>query len=101
VLTALAGIEQPGRLADTVAATAWVQKRLIFEETPLNEVAEEFNRYNRRPLAIDGAELQTLKISGVYSSTDPTSLINFLRSQTSIRVIEMEDQVRIVRREAH
>jgi transmembrane sensor len=86
--------------ADTVAATAWLQKRLIFEETPLSEVAEEFNRYSRRPLAIDGPELQTLKISGVYSSTDPASLINFLRSQSSIRVIETENQVRIVRREA-
>jgi transmembrane sensor len=87
--------------ADTVAATAWVQKRLMFEETPLSEVAEEFNRYNRRPLAIDDHELQKLKISGVYSSTDPTSLINFLRNQTSIRVIETENQVRVVRRDAH
>jgi transmembrane sensor len=87
-------------LADTVAATAWVQKRLIFEETPLSEVAEEFNRYNRRPLAIDDPALQTLKISGVYSSIDPASLVNFLRSQNSIRVIETEDQVRVVRRDA-
>jgi transmembrane sensor len=93
-------VTKPTR-ADTAAATAWVQKRLIFEETPLNEVAEEFNRYNRRPLAIDDAELQTLKISGVYSSTDPASLINFLRSQNSINVIETENQVRVVRREAH
>jgi transmembrane sensor len=87
--------------ADTAAATAWVQKRLIFEETPLSEVAEEFNRYNRRPLAIEDPALRTLKISGVYSSIDPASLINFLRSQSSIRVIETEDQVRVVRREAH
>jgi transmembrane sensor len=92
-------VTKPTR-ADTAAATAWVQKRLIFEETPLNEVAEEFNRYNRRPLAIDDAQLQTLKISGVYSSTDPASLINFLRSQNSIKVIETENQVRVVRREA-
>ena len=93
-------VTKPTR-ADIVAATAWVQKRLMFEETPLSEVAEEFNRYNRRPLAIEDPELQTLKISGVYSSTDPASLINFLRNQNSIRVIETENQVRVVRREAH
>jgi transmembrane sensor len=93
-------VTKPTR-ADTTAATAWVQKRLIFEETPLSEVAEEFNRYNRRPLAIDDPELQRLKISGIYSSTDPVSLINFLRNQNSMRVIETEDQVRVVRREAH
>jgi len=85
---------------DTAVATAWVQKRLMFEETPLSDVAEEFNRYNRRPLTIDDRELRGVKISGVYSSTDPLSLINFLRSQNSIQVIESENQVRIVRREA-
>jgi transmembrane sensor len=85
---------------DTTVATAWVQKRLMFEETPLSEVAEEFNRYNRRPLTIDDRELQKVKISGVYSSTDPASLINFLRSQNSMQIIETENQVRLVRREA-
>jgi transmembrane sensor len=82
---------------DTLVATAWVQRRLMFEETPLSEVAEEFNRYNRRPLTIDDSDLQKIKISGVYSSTDPASLINFLRSQGSIQVIETENQVRVVR----
>lgn len=84
--------------ADTAIATAWVQKRLIFEETPLSDVAEEFNRYNRRPLVIDDGELEKLKISGVYSSTDPASLINFLRSQTSMQVLETEKQVRVLPR---
>jgi transmembrane sensor len=86
---------------DPAVATAWVQKRLMFEETPLGEVAEEFNRYNRRPLTIDDRDLRRVKISGVYSSTDPASLINFLRSQNAIQIIETENQVRVVRREAH
>jgi len=86
---------------DTSVAIAWVQKRLMFEETPLSDVAEEFNRYNRRPLTIDDRDLRKVKISGVYSSTDPSSLINFLRSQNSIQVIETENQVRVVRRDAH
>jgi transmembrane sensor len=93
-------VTKPTR-TDPVVATAWVQKRLIFEETPLRDVAEEFNRYNRRPLTIDDRELQKIKISGVYSSTDPASLINFLRSQSTIHVVETENQVRVIRREAN
>ncbi len=93
-------VTKPTR-ADPSVATAWLQKRLIFEETPLSEVAEEFNRYNQRPLTIEDRELQRLRISGVYSSTDPASLINFLRSQSSIQVIETENTVRVVHREAH
>jgi transmembrane sensor len=93
-------VTKPTR-TDTSIATAWVQRRLMFEETSLSDVAEEFNRYNRRALTIDDRELQKVKISGVYSSTDPASLINFLRSQASIQVVETENQVRVVRREAH
>jgi transmembrane sensor len=98
-LTVLPHVVSKPTRTDTAVATAWVQKRLIFEETPLSDVAEEFNRYNRRPLTIDGGELGSLKISGVYSSTDPASLINFLRSQNSIQVVETEKQVRVLRRE--
>jgi transmembrane sensor len=99
-LTVLPHVVTKPTHTDTAVATAWVQKRLIFEETPLSDVAEEFNRYNRRPLTIDDGELEGLKISGVYSSTDPASLINFLRSQKSIQVVETEKQVRVLRREA-
>jgi transmembrane sensor len=100
-LTVLPHVLTKPTRTDTAVATAWVQKRLIFEDTPLSDVAEEFNRYNRRPLTIDGSELEKIKISGVYSSTDPASLINFLRSQNSMQVIETDDQVRVVRRAAH
>jgi transmembrane sensor len=93
-------VTKPKR-TDTAVATAWVQKRLIFEETALSDVAEEFNRYNRRPLTIDDGDLEKLKISGVYSSTDPASLINFLRSQNSIQVVETEKRVRVLRRDSH
>jgi transmembrane sensor len=87
--------------ADAAAATAWVQKRLMFEETPLSDVADEFNRYNTLPLIIEDPQVQHLRISGIYSSTDPVSLLNFLRSQPTIEVIEGEHEVRIIRREVH
>ncbi len=100
-LTVLPHVVTKPTRTDPAVATAWVQKRLIFEETPLSDVAEEFNRYNRRPLTIDDGELEKLKISGVYSSTDPASLINFLRSQNTIQVVETENKVRVLRRDAH
>jgi len=34
-------------------ATAWTQRRLIFEETPLVRVVQEFNLYNTSQLSID------------------------------------------------
>jgi transmembrane sensor len=86
--------------ADVSVATAWVQRHLIFEETPLSEVAEEFNRYSVRRLIIDDPDLARQPLSGVYSSTDPTSLIGFLRTQPGIQVIESEREIRVVRNSA-
>ena len=86
------------RPVDAEAVTAWVQKRLIFEETALSEVADEFNRYNTRALIIEDPALQQVRISGVYSSTDPTSLLGFLRAQPGIQVIETPQSILIRKR---
>jgi len=82
---------------DVAAATAWIQKKLIFDATPLREVAEEFNRYNRRTLVVEGADLEQLGISGVYSSTNPGSLLSFLRDLPDVQVIESDREIRITR----
>ncbi len=87
--------------ADIATATAWLQKRLIFDETPLAEVASEFNRYSTRQLVISDPALETVAISGVYSTTDPDSLIGFLRAQPSIELSESDTEIHLARRKDH
>lgn len=82
---------------DVAAATAWLNSRLVFDGTPLMDVVDAFNRYNRRPILIEDPQLRGLEISGAYSSTDPTSLIRFLQAQPDLRVIETDDSVLIGR----
>lgn len=76
-------------------ATAWKQRQLVFESASLAEVAEEFNRYNERQLVIEDGELYDFHISGVFSSTDPSSLIRFLRERRGLRVIETATEIRV------
>jgi transmembrane sensor len=85
---------QPANLA---AATAWTQRRLVFDSTPLSEVVEEFNRYNTRQLVIAGTGLENFQISGAFSSADPTPLLRFLRAQGNVRVTESRDRIVITR----
>jgi transmembrane sensor len=80
---------------DLASATAWTQHRLIFDDTRLADVADEFNRYNHRQLVIESDELADLRISGVYSSTDPTSLMRFLSEQPGVKITQERDQIRI------
>ena len=78
-------------------ATAWRQRQLVFESASLVEVAEEFNRYNERQFIIDDAQLDDFHISGVFSSTDPSSLIRFLLERPDVRVTETASEIRVAR----
>ncbi len=77
------------------SATAWTKRQLVFDSASLAEVAEEFNRYNERKLVIDPAVLGKFHISGVFSSTDPASLIRFLRQRPGSRIVETSSEIRI------
>jgi transmembrane sensor len=90
-------VAQPKR-ADVVATTAWTQHRLVFDGSRLSDVVDEFNRYNTRQIVIDDRQLEDFHISGVYSSTDPASLIRFLREQQGIEVFETDEGVRVTRK---
>jgi len=80
---------------NVASATAWTQRQLVFDSASLVDVASEFNRYNERKLVIDPSALGALHISGVFSSTDPASLIRFLRDRPGLRVTETPTQIRI------
>jgi transmembrane sensor len=96
VLVSANGTPSPKR-ANLAAATAWTQRRLVFDSAPLAEVVEEFNRYNSRRLVIDGVGLEDFHVSGAFSSTDPVPLLRFLRAQSGVRVTESDDRIRITR----
>jgi transmembrane sensor len=79
------------------AATAWTQRRLVFESAKLADVAEEFNRYNQHRLIIRSPELNEFRITGIFSSTDPAALIRFLQARPGIAVTEGKDEIVITR----
>lgn len=81
--------------ADVASATAWTQRELIFHSASLTEVADEFNRYNSRQLVIADPSLETFHISGVFSSSDLSSLVRFLRERPELRIVESRDEIRI------
>ncbi len=61
-------------------ATAWKERRLVFESLTLAEVIDEFNRYNDPPLLIDDPALRELPISGVFRANDRASFVEFLNT---------------------
>lgn len=78
---------QTTTLANLEPVTAWTERRLVFDATPLSEIVREFNRYNRERLVIDDPELASLELSGVFGSNDPQSLVLFLKRVADVEVV--------------
>jgi transmembrane sensor len=91
VVVAQTAVKQPS--PDVAAATAWSQGHIVFHGTRLNDVAIEFNRYNTRQLVIRAPQLLSFKVTGVFSSTDPTSLIRFLAGRPEMKVTETANEI--------
>jgi transmembrane sensor len=93
------GVREPIRktAANTEKALAWRERRLIFENQPLSDVVAEFNRYNRRQLVIEHAELSQTRISAVFDADQPEALVRFLTQNTPIQVIETSDSQLVLR----
>lgn len=96
ILTAQATVKP--KQPDIAAATAWTQRRLVFQSATLTAVAEEFNRYNARQLVIKDPDLAGFHITAVFASTDPGSLIRFLKARPEIVVTEKDDQIVVTRK---
>jgi transmembrane sensor len=81
--------------ADVAAATAWIQKQIVFNSTPLSEVVDEFNRYNARQLVITDPRIADTKISGEFSSSNPDSLLKGLEALRKFTIHETPDRIEI------
>jgi transmembrane sensor len=65
---------------------AWQTGRLVFESAPLSEIIAEFNRYNRRQLIIDEAELAARRFGGTFVANDLDTFVELLRASHNVTV---------------
>lgn len=91
-------VAQPVKHPDVARAIAWTQRQLVFEGATLTEVAEEFNRYNQRQLIVQDPELYDFHISGVFASTDPGALLQFLRERAGVQIVETEAAIYLTKK---
>jgi transmembrane sensor len=77
------------------AAVAWHEPRLVFDETPLAEVAAQFNARNRLQLICGDRELATRPVSGAFRADNVESFVHLLVRAGDV-VAEYPDAGRIV-----
>jgi transmembrane sensor len=92
------GVIQRNKRADVMKTVAWRERRLIFDDTPLEDMVYEFNRYNPTTrLILEGVPPGTYHYNGIFNVTDPDSLAEILSKEPDL-IIERRDREIIIRR---
>ncbi len=89
------GVSAQPTPVDVQQTVAWLQRKIAFEQRPLGEVADEFNRYGSIPIEIDDAALRALPISGVFDADDVDSFVAFLQTLDGVRVERTNTRIRV------
>jgi transmembrane sensor len=87
------------RPVDARGSVAWLKRQIAFENEPLGEVADEFNRYGHIAIEIDEV-LRSLPVSGVFDAYDTDSFVASLATLKDVVVEKTPTGFRILNRAA-
>lgn len=79
------------------AATGWLDNILTFEDTPLEDVVEELNRYSARPIQLEDEGLRHARINGVIQAGNSEAMVRYLQRFQPVHIVVGEDRIRILR----
>jgi transmembrane sensor len=85
------------RKADLHRIDAWRTRRLDFSDTPLPAAVEEFNRYSNVHVVIGTRELESVRVSGVFSIGDVEGFLFSLREALGVRTLDSPSEVTLIR----
>ena len=72
---------------------AWRGGRLLFDDATLAEAASEFNRYNRKPLLIQGEAAGQVRIGGSFEARNVDGFARLLRDAYGLKVQSTDDKI--------
>ncbi len=79
-----AGLGRP-RPVDLDQALAWRHDRLVFDRVTLGHVVDELNRYRRGRILIGNASLANRRVSGVFDTADPDTVLATIARELGVR----------------
>ena len=81
---------------DKVAnALSWRNGILVFDQSTLQDAADQFNRYNRRQLVVTDPETARIRIGGSFDATGVDAFARLLHTGFNLRVESRGDEIRV------
>lgn len=79
-------------------AISWTERRLVFDAVTVADAAAEFARYSSKVIRIEDADLAQRRITAVFDTTEPDSLVQFLATDPAVAIVPEGDGWRVTRR---
>ncbi len=73
---------------------SWRQGRLAFDQMTLAEIASEFNRYNRRPMVVEGAAAE-LRLGGSFDAHNAEGFARLMHEGFGLKVDVDNQRIRL------
>lgn len=78
---------------DMEVSLAWLQGRLVFENTPFDQVIEEISRYHSGYIGIWNPVLTHLSVSGSYNLSNPSNILATLTKTLPVQMTRITDRL--------
>lgn len=82
---------------DVVRLVAWHRGQLIFDDTPLSDAVAQMGRYSSRPMTIADPSLYDRRVSGAFSTVDPSAFARSVGVLLDTPVTVSSDEIAIGR----
>jgi transmembrane sensor len=77
------------------AVTAWRRGEVMLDDTPLTDAIAEMNRYSKSALVIDGSNIATLHVSGIYHTGDSEGFAQTVAQLYGLQVTQEGGQIHL------
>lgn len=91
------GQGQKVRRVDLIQIADWRSGRVDFRDASVAEAVAELNRYRTLPISYDDPAIGTLRVSGLFFTSDTSGFIEALRLSYGLEAIETRQGVRLMR----
>jgi transmembrane sensor len=84
--------------ADARRDLSWVDRRLVFERTPLAAAVKEVNRYSKRKVELEAADLAAAPVNGTFETGDARTFAAAAASVFDLQVVDQGEAAIRLRR---
>jgi transmembrane sensor len=89
------GVTSTVRRLEKVPTLEWSDNRLVFEDTRVADVVEQFNRRNPIQIRLTNHTVASRIVSGIFDASDPQSFVDFLRTVAGTTSMNSGDEIAV------